>query len=184
MALWKRHRWVLAAACLSRLRRTTHLTPSRSARIGSSARNMRSATRSLPGFGEVDDVEIEVVVPVAVEARGHVDERSALLAGKEPDQAVVGGVGGDDVVDRLEHRAVEILDLARARLVDRHGRVGERDVRAAVARERDQLAIVVGVSALHQLGVGHRRERAALRLSRCGRANRAPRARSSARRGR
>jgi hypothetical protein len=47
-------------------------------------------------LGEADDIEIEVAVPGAVEARRHVDQRRACLFRDEPDEPVVGGVGGDD----------------------------------------------------------------------------------------
>ena len=146
--------------------RRTHLSPSRSARIGRSWRKIDARDAFVTRFGEVDDVKIEVVVPLPVEVPGRVDERDALFLGQEPDDAIVGGVGGDDVVDRLEHRAVEVLDLARTVLVDRHARVRERDADAVGARERDQLAIGLGVAALHQFGVRHRRKRRRLRLGR------------------
>ena len=55
-------------------------------------------------FGEVDGVEIQVVVPYSVDADGYVDQRRALLASNEHDHALMRDVGSDYVIDRLEHR--------------------------------------------------------------------------------
>ena len=105
------------------------------------------------------DVEVEVVVPDAVEAGERLDDRDVLLGAEEPHHAIVGRVGGDDVVDRLEHGAVEILHLARRAGVDGEARGCEHDRRAAFPAERDQLAIGLGVAALHQRFVRQRRRR-------------------------
>jgi hypothetical protein len=50
----------------------------------------------IAALGEVDDVKEEIVVPDAVDASRHVDQRRARLFRDEPDEPVVGGVGGDD----------------------------------------------------------------------------------------
>ena len=86
-------------------------------RIGSIALNMSARDLFVAPFGEMDEVEIEIVVPLPIDAFGRVDQRCALLVGDEPDHAVVGGVAGYDSVDRLEYCSVELLDLARA-LID------------------------------------------------------------------
>src|ERR1700726_2217729 len=89
--------------------------------------------------GEMDDVEIEIVVPDPVDARSHVNERNSALSRKKLDQPVVGGVGGDDIVDRLEDSAVKVFDLARRTVVDRYAGRSEDEGRAIVASKRDQL---------------------------------------------
>ena len=71
-------------------------------------------------FGEVDDVEIEVVVrtpstPAAMSMRGAPSSRAMSLTMR------LCASLADNIVDRLEHGAIEVLDFARARLVDRHG---------------------------------------------------------------
>src|SRR5260370_17244492 len=97
----------------------------------------------------MDDVEIEIVVPQSIDALGRVDQRNALFLTEPSRHSVVGGVGGDDVVDRLEDGAVEILDLAWAILVDRHARGAEDHLHAVITRERDQLAIASPLPAFH-----------------------------------
>jgi hypothetical protein len=54
-------------------------------------------------FGEVDDVEIEVVVPYPVDAGRHVDQRRASSRAMSLIMRLCAGVSGDDVIDRLEH---------------------------------------------------------------------------------
>ena len=106
---------------------STHPSTGRAPHSLTLCKNRQQATEHDPSdplvacLSEMDDVEIEIVVPQSVDAFGHINQRNALFPTEQVNHAVVGGVGGDDVVDRLEHGAVELLDLARAVLVDRHG---------------------------------------------------------------